>query len=268
MSEKRGVGGRFRSVEFVTYNVNSITTRLDRVCALLDETNPDVALLQETKVSEFPKLGFAHLPYQVLDHSGGRWAGVAILVREDHVVADVSIGLPGEPADDEARWIEATVDGVRVASVYVPNGRQVGSDTYVQKLDFLDAMVAWAADSNGPTLVAGDMNVCPADIDAWDPAKLHGGTHVTPEERSRISAMVDEGFMDVFRTLEPDEAGFTWWDYRAGAFHKGMGLRIDLALARDLKPVAARVGRDWRKPTRVPGTKPSDHAPLFFTLEL
>jgi exodeoxyribonuclease-3 len=254
-------------MEFVTYNVNSITTRLERVHALLAEMNPDVALLQETKVTEFPALGFADLPYRVFDHSGGRWAGVAMLVREDHEVAEVKLGLPGEPTEGEARWVEASVDGVRVASVYVPNGRQVDSDTYVEKLEFLDAMVAWAHKTTGPAVVAGDMNVCPTDADAWDPARLHGGTHVTPAERSRIAALNDAGFIDVFRALEPDEPGFTWWDYRAGAFHKGMGLRIDLALARNLESIEAHVGREWRKPTRVPGTKPSDHAPLFFSLE-
>ena len=254
-------------MEFVTYNVNSITTRLERVRALLEDTEPDVALLQETKVTEFPKLGFADLPYRMFDHSGGRWAGVAMLVREDHEISDVAIGLPGEPSKHEARWIEASVGGIRVASVYVPNGRQVGSDTYVEKLAFLDAMVEWAGQVNGPAVVAGDMNVCPADVDAWDPAALHGGTHVTPQERSRIGDIAEAGFVDVFRAVEPDEPGFTWWDYRAGAFHKGMGLRIDLALAHDLDPIEAHVGREWRKPTRVPGTKPSDHAPLFFSLE-
>ena len=155
-------------MDFVTYNVNSITTRLERVRQLLAETNPDVALLQETKVAEFPSLGFADLPYRVLDHSGGRWAGVAMLVRKDHDISDVVTGLAGEPAEDEARWIEATVDGIRVASVYVPNGRQVDSDTYVEKLVFLDAMVVWTRETNGPTVVAGDMNVCPTDA---DPAK-------------------------------------------------------------------------------------------------
>ncbi len=254
-------------MELVSYNVNSITTRLERVRALLEETSPDVALLQETKVSEFPALGFAEIGYRSFDHSGGRWAGVAVLVRDDHEVSDVSVGLPGEPAEDEARWIEMTVNGIRVASVYVPNGRQVGSDTYFEKLEFLDAMVAWGEQVTGPAVVAGDMNVCPTDADAWDPARLHGGTHVTPEERKRISAMAAAGFVDVFRDVEPEEPGFTWWDYRAGAFHKGMGLRIDLALARDLEATSAQVGRDWRKPTRVPGTKPSDHAPLFFTVE-
>ena len=251
----------------MTYNVNSITTRIERVRVLLEETTPDVALLQETKVSEFPALGIAELPYQVLDHSGGRWAGVAMLVREDHEISDAVVGLAGQPAQDEARWIEADVDGIRVASVYVPNGRQVGSHTYFEKLEFLDAMVAWTQGVEGPAVIAGDMNVCPTDADAWDPGSLHGGTHVTPEERRRIAAMLEAGFADVFRAVEPTEPGFTWWDYRAGAFHKGMGLRIDLALARNMTPIEAHVGREWRKPTRVPGTKPSDHAPLFFTLE-
>jgi exodeoxyribonuclease-3 len=254
-------------MECVTYNVNSITTRLERVRALLEDTRPDIALLQETKVSEFPALGLADVPYRVFDHSGGRWAGVALLVRDDHEVSDAVLGLPGQPSKDEARWIEATVDGIRVASVYVPNGRQVDSETYFEKLEFLDAMVAWAEAQPGPALVAGDMNVCPTDRDAWDAGQLHGGTHVTAEERRRIAAVVAAGFVDVYREVRPDDPGFTWWDYRAGAFHKGMGLRIDLALARGLRPVDAHVGREWRKPTRVPGTKPSDHAPLFFTVE-
>lgn len=253
-------------MEFVTYNVNSITTRLERVRALLEEHQPDVALLQETKVAQFPTLAFADLPYQVLEHSGGRWAGVAMLVRDGHEVSEVSQGLLGEPAINEARWIEAIVDGFRIASVYVPNGRQVDSDTYFEKLDFLDAMVRWAESFDGPGVVAGDMNVCPTDFDAWDASRLHGGTHVTPAERSRIESMREHGFRDVFRSVVSDDPGFTWWDYRAGAFHKGMGLRIDLALARGMHPVSAGVGRDWRKPSRVPGTKPSDHAPLFFTL--
>ena len=253
-------------MEFVTYNVNSITTRLERVRALLEEHQPDVALLQETKVTEFPRLGFADLPYQVIEHSGGRWAGVAMLIRDGRDVSQVSNGLPGEPASNEARWVEAVVDGIRVAAVYVPNGRRVDSETYLEKLVFLDAMVEWANSFEGPGVVAGDMNVCPTDFDAWDASQLHGGTHVTPAERSRIESMTAIGFEDVFRSVARDDQGFTWWDYRAGAFHKGMGLRIDLALSRGMQPVAASVGREWRKPSRVPGTKPSDHAPLFFTL--
>jgi exodeoxyribonuclease-3 len=254
-------------MDFVTYNVNSITTRLERVRALLEDHQPDVALLQETKVTQFPTLAFADLPYRVIEHSGGRWAGVAILVHSRREVARISRGLPGEPARHEARWVEAEVDGVRVASVYVPNGRQVDSDPYIEKLAFLDAMCDWGESIAGAGVVAGDMNVCPTDFDAWDASRLHGGTHVTPAERARIDSMLAAGFVDVFRRLAPEDPGFTWWDYRAGAFHKGMGLRIDLALATGLEPVSASVGREWRKPTRVPGTKPSDHAPLFFTLK-
>lgn len=253
-------------VKFVTYNVNSITTRLERVHALLAEHAPDVALLQETKVAAFPALGFGDLPYRVVEHSGGRWAGVAMLVRDDHAVEDVRLGLVGEPVPSEARWVQARIDDVLVASVYVPNGRAVGSEPFFEKLDFLDAMVAWSENATGRVVLAGDMNVCPSDIDAWDATALHGGTHVTPAERTRIDAILNRGFSDVFRDLEPQEPGFTWWDYRAGAFHKGMGLRIDLALASGLDPVAAAVGREWRKASRVPNTKPSDHAPLFFEL--
>ena len=190
-----------------------------------------------------------------------------MLVRDGLEVAKMSRGLPGEPIAGDARWIEAEVDGVRVASVYVPNGRAVGSASYLEKLEFLDVMVAWAESTDGPSVVAGDMNVCPTDFDAWDATKLHGGTHVTPAERARIQSIERLGFEDVFRIAHPDEPGFTWWDYRAGAFHKGMGLRIDLALVRGIDTAGASVGREWRKPSRVPGTKPSDHAPLFFSLD-
>lgn len=254
-------------MDLVTYNVNSITTRLERVIALLVDRQPDVAMLQETKVSDFPSAAFADMGYRSFDHSGGRWAGVALLVREGRDVTDVRLGLPDEPNPNEARWIEANIDGVVVASVYVPNGREVGSETFFEKLEFLDAMTAWTSGTDVPMVVAGDMNVCPTDQDAWDATQLHGGTHITAEERSRIDAITSQGFFDVFRHLHPEDAGFTWWDYRFGAFHKGMGLRIDLALAGNgLLPHTAVVGREWRKPTRVPGTKPSDHAPLFFSV--
>jgi exodeoxyribonuclease III len=255
-------------VRIISYNVNSVTTRASRLVALLEDLQPDVVCIQETKVgpSSFPHLEFRAAGYVAADLSGGRWAGVAILARGDLGVEDVTNGLPGQPDPEEARWIEATVDGVRVVSVYVPNGREVGTDTFASKLEFFDAMAERAAAlADRPTIITGDMNVCPSDLDVWNLADIHGATHVTVDERSRFEAILDTGYIDAFRHLHPDEPGFTWWDYRAGNFHKGYGLRIDLALVS--MPLAdhltgARVERAYRKPTTVPGTKPSDHAPL------
>ncbi len=259
-------------MRLITYNVNSIGTRLTRVLALLDEHKPDVVCLQETKCTPeaFPRDAFADAGYASVDHSGGRWAGVAVLAREGHGVADVARGLPGEPSPDQARWVEADVAGVRVVSTYVPNGQALDSPAFAEKLTFLERMRERAAQlADRPTVIAGDMNVCPSDLDVWDASAVHGATHITDDERSRLRAVLDAGYVDAFRQVRPDEPGFTWWDYRAGHFHKGFGLRIDLALvstplAGDV--VAGTVERPYRKPTKVPGTKPSDHAPLVIDL--
>jgi exodeoxyribonuclease III len=256
-----------------TYNVNSLGARLPRLLALLEAHDPDVVLLQETKAApeQVPHAALGAAGYVVADHSAGRWAGVAVLARASLGVADVVRGLPGEPDPAEARWVEATVGGVRIASVYVPNGQRVGAPQFAAKLVFLEAMAERAAAlaATGPTLIGGDVNVCPTDLDVWDPAQLHGGTHATPEERGRLAAVVDRGYVDAFRAVQPHEPGFTWWDYRAGHFHKGYGLRIDLLLAtRDLSVRTATVDRGFRKPSRVPESKPSDHAPLVVDLDL
>jgi exodeoxyribonuclease III len=260
-------------MRLVTYNVNSMSTRLQRLLTLLDEHKPDVVCLQETKCTpdQFPHRELERAGYVAADHSGGRWAGVAVLARAEHGVGDVARGLPGQPDADEARWVEATVGDVRVVSTYVPNGRSVGDPAFQVKLAFLDAMRPRAVDlAGGPAIIAGDLNVCPSDLDVWDVAKVHGATHVTTDERSRLQAVLDTGFVDAFRRLHPDDSGFTWWDYRAGHFHKGYGLRIDLALVST--PLAGRlsggkVDRAYRKPTKVPGTKPSDHAPLLIDID-
>ena len=255
-------------MKVVTWNVNSLRARLPRVLEFLERHQPDVACLQETKVERdaFPHDELRAAGYDAVHHSAGRWAGVALLAREGLAVDDVLCGLPGEPTVVEARWVEATVAGMRVASVYVPNGRSVGSDSFVAKLGFLDALAAHAAGlADGPTIVAGDFNVCPTDLDVYDPAAFVDETHVTPEERARLAAVLDHGLVDAFRTLHPDEPGFTWWDYRAGHFHKGLGLRIDLALVSDaLAPRVRECGidRNFRK-----GPKPSDHAPLLLELD-
>lgn len=256
-------------MRLITYNVNSIATRLTRVLTLLDEHKPDVVCLQETKCAPdaFPHAEFADVGYVAADHSGGRWAGVAVVARAEHGVADIVCGLPGEAAPDEARWVEATVGGARVVSTYVPNGRAVDNPAFVDKLTFLDAMrTRSTAFARGASVIAGDLNVCPSDLDVWDVSRVHGATHVTDDERSRLRTVLDVGFVDAFRHLHPDEPGFTWWDYRGGSFHKNFGLRIDLALVSDsLAPRlrACGIDRAYRKPSKVAGTKPSDHAPLL-----
>lgn len=255
-------------MRLVTWNVNSLRARLLRVLEFLDEHAPDVLCLQETKseAAAFPHDELAAAGYRAADHSGGRWAGVAILARDALTLEDPARGLPGEPVQDECRWVEATVGGVRVVSTYVPNGRVVDSEWYAQKLDFLAAATERVrelrtADPPTPLVVAGDMNVAPADVDVYDPAAFADSTHVTPPERAALQALADAGpLTDAVRALHPDSPQFTWWDYRAGHFHKGLGLRIDLVLvSEELPPRLTRGGieRPYRK-----GSRPSDHAPL------
>jgi exodeoxyribonuclease-3 len=254
-------------VKLVTWNVNSLKARMPRVLELLEVHRPDLAFLQETKVEPdaFPGLELEGAGYTAVHHSAGRWAGVALAARRGLEPREVQEGLPGEPARDEARWIEATFGGIRVASVYVPNGREPGSPFYEDKLRFLDAIAERIrALAREPLVVAGDFNVCPTDLDVYDPAAFVTATHVTPPERERFAALLEAGTVDAFRSLHPDEPGFTWWDYRQGHFHRKMGLRIDAFLLS--APLADRlescgIDRDFRK-----GPKPSDHAPLLAEL--
>jgi exodeoxyribonuclease-3 len=251
-------------VLIVTWNVNSLRVRLPRVLELLALHRPDVVCLQETKCAPdgFPEPELADAGYGAVHHSGGQWAGVAILARAGLAVDDPATGLPGEPVPAEARWCEATVAGVRFASVYVPNGRTLDSPEFPRKLAFLDAMASRVSAPDGPQVVAGDMNIAPTDADVYDPEAFVGSTHVTAAERDRLAAI---GLVDAYRRVHPEEPQFTWWDYRAGHFHKGLGLRIDLALmspelAGRLKECG--IDRNFRK-----GPKPSDHAPLLIKVQ-
>jgi exodeoxyribonuclease-3 len=240
--------------------------RLPRVLELLEQYRPDLLCLQETKTEPdaFPEAALADAGYRAVHHSAGRWAGVALLAPADARIENVCTGLEGEPATDEARWIEADVEGVRAVSVYVPNGQAVGAPAFADKLRFLEAIEARVRELTAdgrPLLVAGDFNVCRTGLDVHDPRAFAGSTHVTEDERSRFEAILDAGLVDSFRHLHPDAVAYTWWDYRAGNFHKGLGLRIDYILATpDLAEKVERCGmaRDYRK-----GTKPSDHAPLM-----
>ncbi|PKN82395.1 MAG: exodeoxyribonuclease III [Chloroflexi bacterium HGW-Chloroflexi-9] len=255
-----------------TWNVNSVNARLPRLLEFLETHRPDVLCLQETKVTPdtFPRMDIQLAGYQTVDYSGGRWAGVALLVRDGLAVSDARQGLPGEPLPDEARWVEATVEGVRVASVYVINGRTLDDPMFAHKLVFLEAMQRRAASHRDatpevPLVICGDFNIAPADIDVYDPRAFANATHVTPEERSLLAGILEAGdLVDAYREVWPDAVQYTWWDYRMGHFHKNLGLRIDLMLAS--RTLAARltscaIARDFRK-----GAKPSDHVPLLLEI--
>jgi len=251
-------------VQLVTWNVNSLRARLPRLLELLVTHAPDVVCLQETKVADadFPAGELHAAGYQAVHHSGGRWAGVALLARHDLSLTNASRGLVGEPSVGEARWVEATIEGWRLASVYVPNGRALDSPSFTAKLAFLDALAARAPELDG---VLGDFNVAPADQDVYDPAAFVGSTHVSEDERGRLSAVLAGDLVDGYRRLHPDGVAYTWWDYRQGHFHRRMGLRIDLALLSERLCTRLRectVLRDFRK-----GQRPSDHAPLRCVLD-
>jgi exodeoxyribonuclease-3 len=254
-------------VLLVSWNVNSLRARMPRVLELLAEHRPDVACLQETKCAPdgFPADELRAAGYDSVHHSAGRWAGVALLARDRLGLQAPRLGLDGEPDPGAARWCEATIAGIRIASAYVPNGRAISHPEYERKLAFLDAMrmrvAALAGRGGAPLIVAGDLNVAPADEDVYDPQAFIGSTHVSPPERERLEAILEAGMVDCYRALHPDERQFTWWDYRQGHFHRGLGMRIDLVLASTaLAGRLERCGieRDYRK-----GPKPSDHAPLL-----
>lgn len=249
----------------ISWNVNSLRARLPRVLELLDAHSPDVVALQETKTTaeQLPREALEAAGYTAVDHSLGRWAGVALLVRSGLEASDPVVGLPGEPVPEEARWVEATVEGVRIASTYVPNGRALDDPAYVDKLAFLDAVAARAALLPRPAVIAGDLNVARTDADVYDPAVFVGTTHTTAAERERVDRLESAGFVDAYRHLHPDATSeaHTWWDYRAGHYHKRLGMRIDLVLVAGASPRRAEVDRTYRK-----GPKPSDHAPLLVEL--
>ena len=255
-------------MRIVTWNVNSLRARLPRVLELLAQHEPNVVCLQETKCTAdgFPADELAQAGYAAVHHSRGRWAGVALLARTPLHPTEPLYGLPGEPTPAEARWCEATIGGVRFASVYVPNGRTLDSPEFPRKLVFLDAIAQRAQDLGERTLViAGDFNVAPADLDVYDPAAFVASTHVTSAERTRLQRILEHGrLLDAYRHLHPTDVQFTWWDYRGGNFHRGLGLRIDLLmLSTDLadQELSCGIDRNFRK-----GTKPSDHAPLLLEL--
>ena len=266
-------------MRIATWNVNSLAARLDKVRWWLDRARPDVLLLQETKLADdaAPHAAFKDCGYELVHHGQGRWNGVAIASRVGIAEVVTAFGesraamVDGEDGDPlhEARMIAGTCAGVRVVSVYVPNGRTLGSPFFEAKLTWLARLGRWleeACDPSAPLVVGGDFNVAPTDDDVWDAAACHGGTHVSERERAAIASLARWGLHDAYRAQHPERGRYSWWDYRAGAFHKNLGMRIDLMLV--TAPLSERVrwaeiDREARKgkPT------PSDHAPVVIDVD-
>jgi exodeoxyribonuclease-3 len=264
-------------MRIATWNVNSLKARMERVEGWLTQAQPDVLLMQETKLADeaAPEMPFRMAGYELAHHGQGRWNGVAIASRVG--IADVvtnfglgpvgSGGVEGGAPGDEARMIAATCDGVRVVSLYAPNGRALATPFYVAKLAWFVRLRDWldaSEDRAGSLLLGGDLNVAPTDLDVYDPAEYVGTTHTSAPERAAFQALIDWGLTDVYRRFHPEAGRFTWWDYRAGNFHKGLGMRIDHLLVTSAvadRATGAEVDRDARK-----GKLPSDHAPLYVDL--
>jgi exodeoxyribonuclease-3 len=257
-------------VRIATWNVNSIKQRVPRLLPWLDERRPDVVCLQETKVEDdaFHELlgdALSERGYAAAVHGEPTWNGVAILSRVG--LEDVVKGIPGAPGfpDPEARAVSATCGGIRVVSVYVPNGRSPGSEHYEYKLAWLASLREMVAAGPQTTVVCGDMNIAPADEDVFNPDAYIGHTHVTEPERTALKDLISVGLHDVVRDHWPGERVFSYWDYRAGMFHQDLGMRIDLVLASG--SVAGRVKAAWVDRQARKGTGPSDHAPVIVDLD-
>jgi len=257
-------------VRIATWNVNSVKQRLPRLLPWLDQRRPDVVCLQETKLTDdaFAELlgdALADRGYAAGAHGEASWNGVAILSRVglEDVVAGVA-GAPGFP-HPEARAVSATCGGIRVVSVYVPNGRAPGSEHYRYKLAWLASLRELVAAGPQEAIVCGDMNIAPTDEDVFDPGAYLGHTHVTPPERAALAELQALGLRDVVRDRWPGERVFTYWDYRAGMFHQDLGMRIDLVLAGGA--LADRVRAAWVDRQARKGRGPSDHAPVIVDLD-
>jgi exodeoxyribonuclease-3 len=259
-------------VRIATWNVNSIGARLPRVLEWLESAQPDVLALQELKCTsdDFPHLPIQALGYEAVAHGNGRWNGVALISRIG--LEDVTLDLTDQPSYDgvvETRALGGTCGGVRVWSVYVPNGRETDHDHFAYKLQWLAALRGTVATElatapEQPFAVIGDFNVAPTDADVWDIAQFQGSTHVTPAERSALAAVLDAGLTDLPpRSLKGEP--YTFWDYRNGAFHRGWGMRIDLVYA---NPTFASLARDtWIDRNERKGKGASDHAPVVIDLD-
>ncbi len=250
-------------MRIATWNVNSVGARLPRLLDWLKTRSPDVVALQETKCADdgFPFAEVEALGYQVMHVGDGRWNGVAVLSRVG--LEPVSAALPGMT---EPRYASADCGGLRVTSVYVPNGRSLDDPQYPYKLEWFAALRASLDEvpAQTPMVIMGDFNVALADADVWDIGAFADSTHVSPAERDALESLIDTGLVDVVARPGKNDHPYTYWDYRAGRFHSDQGMRIDYVLASASVAISdAYVDREARK-----GKLPSDHAPIVVDLEL
>lgn len=258
-------------ISIATFNINSIKARLPCLLAWLDDSRSDIVLLQELKCLDeaFPAMEIEERGYNIATHGQKTYNGVAILSK--FPLDDISRGLAGDATDTQARYIEAVASlpggALRVASVYVPNGQDAGSDKFPYKLKFLERLREhWVQrlTYHEMAVLGGDFNVAPAPIDVYDAAALDGSVCYHPAGRERLRALIHLGLYDSFRTANPVKQQFSWWDYRGNSYERGHGLRIDhlllSAMATD-KLSGCRIDESPRRKE-----KPSDHAPVVCTL--
>ena len=254
-------------MKIATWNVNSIKVRLSHVLAWLESAKPDVLCLQEIKceAADFPSLELKGLGYYAEVVGQRAYNGVALLSREP--MRDVAAGLPGDPSDSHARYLEGTVGDVRVASIYLPNGNPSNSDKFPYKLAWMRRLSARAQEllrSELPVVLAGDYNVCPADADVYDPEGWRDDALCRPESRAQFRSLLNLGYTDAFRVFHAEPHRYSFWDYQAGRWNRDEGLRIDHLL---LSPQAADklTAADIDKAPRA-ADKASDHTPVWCTL--
>lgn len=257
-------------MKIATFNVNSVKARLPNVVAWLGEAKPDVALLQEIKTQDegFPYLEIEAAGYACVVHGQKSYNGVAILVAESAgKPEDVLQGLPGDDGDEQARYLEATVAGVRVATIYLPNGNPISTEKFAYKLGWMDRLIARGAallDSEMPVVLGGDYNVCPTDDDLWDPVAMADDALTQPESRARFRTLLNLGYTEAWRALHVEKHQYSFWDYQAGRWQKDEGLRIDHLL---LSPQAADRLADCQIDRGPRGKqKASDHTPVWVEL--
>jgi exodeoxyribonuclease-3 len=254
-------------MRLATWNVNSLRSRIDRVEAFLQRHDIDVLAVQETKArdEQLPLMGLSSLGYDVASVGYNQWNGVAIISRVG--LDDVRIGFPGMPdwkGEPEARAISATCGGVRVWSLYIPNGRKPDDPHFSYKLEWLDQLHDSVQAPTEATVLVGDWNVAPQDEDVYDIDAFKGSTHVTPEERQRFQRFLDSGYADVVRPFTPGTDGYTYWDYFRQRFERNRGMRIDFVLASE--EVESRVSNAWIDREERAGKGASDHAPVIVEL--